>query len=130
MATINAEGVYRTEKTGAGALVILPAAGPAGGLRLTLAAYAGEPLPGEIHDPGLEWLGIPGRWRLTCREGSYEFTTLGVEMHRALPGFFDEMLARHALRARDRTIMRCLLRLLGLPGGAALLQAWHARRGR
>jgi hypothetical protein len=130
MATINAKGVYRTEKTGTGTLVILPATAPAGGLRLTLAAYMGEPLPGEIHDPGLEWLVVPGCWRLTCREGSYEFTATGVEMHRALPGLFDDMLALHALRARDRTIMRCLLRLLGLPGGAGLLRAWHARRGR
>jgi hypothetical protein len=130
MAAINAEGVYRTGKTGAGALVILPAAGPAGGLRMTLATYAGEPLPGEIHDPRLERLGAPGRWRLICREGSYEFTTDGVEIHRAMPGLFDDLLARHGLRARDRTMVRCLLRLLGLPGGARLLRAWHARRGR
>jgi hypothetical protein len=47
-----------------------------------------------------------------------------------LPGFFDEMLAAHALRSRDKVVVRWLLWLLRLPGGAKLLRSWHARRGR
>jgi hypothetical protein len=130
MAVFNAEGAYRSARTGAGARVLLPAAEAPAAPCWTLSAYAGDPLPATIHDPRLERLDSPGRWRLACREGSFEFTARAVEVQEALPGLFDEMLAPYALRSRDKRVVRWLLRLVRLPGGAKLLRTWQARRGR
>ena len=130
MAVFNAEGVYRSVRTEAGVLLLLPAGEVTAGPRWILSAHAGDPLPATIHDPRLERLGDPGRWRLACREGRFEFTARALEVQEALPGFFDDMLAPYALRSRDRRVVRWLLRLVRLPGGARFLRTWHARRGR
>jgi hypothetical protein len=130
MAVFNAEGAYLSARTGAGALVLLPAGETRAGPRWIVSAYAGAPLPATIHDPRLERLDTPERWRLACREGRFEFTARAVEVQEALPGLFDEMLAPYALRSRDKRVVRWLLRLVRLPGGARLLRTWQARRGR
>jgi len=129
MAVFDAEGAYRSARTGTGALLFLPAGQNRAAPRWILSGCAGDPLPATIHDPRLERLDSPGRWRLACREGSFEFTARAVEVQEALPGLFDEMLAPYALRSRDKRVVRWLLRLVRLPGGARLLRSWQARRG-
>lgn len=52
----------------------------------------------------------------------------GGELLQPLPGLFDEMLSPFAMKPRDRVLVRVLLRLLRLPGGAWLLRTWHASR--
>lgn len=96
--------------------------------RLVLTACRGSALPAEVHDPRLEEAGS-GLWRLACREGRFEFHAAGVELLEPRPDLFQALLAGHALRPRDRLVVRSLLGLLRLPGGARLLRAWHARRG-
>ena len=92
-----------------------------------IAGHVGPPLPETLH--GLELLAVGnGRWRLRCREGQLEFAARLVERLEPLPQLFDPLLARHALRARDRARVGILLKLLRLPGGAWLLRAWHASR--
>jgi hypothetical protein len=107
-----------------------PTGGDAGRPRLICPGFSGDGLPPELHDPQLGRLDESGGWRLTCREGIFDFRARGFEVHQAMPGFFDGMLAGYALRSRDRAVVRWLLRLLRLPGGARLLRAWHAGRGR
>lgn len=130
MAVFNAKGAYRSVRTGTGALVLLPGDQTPAARCWILSGCAGDPLPATIHDPRLERLESPGRWRLACREGSFEFTARAIEVQEALPGLFDEMLAPYALRGRDKTVVRWLLRLVRLPGGARLLRSWQARRSR
>ena len=101
------------------------------GLRVLVSGFRGTPLPPVLHDPQLQpdpGLADRGDWRVSCREGEFRFSARGVEHHEALPGFFDPMLAGYALRSRDRVVVRVLLRLLRLPGGAWLMRAWHASR--
>ena len=130
MAVFNAKGSYLNARTGAGARVLLPTGETRAAPRWFLSGCAGDPLPAAIHDPRLESLDSPGRWRLDCLEGSFEFTARAVEVQEALPSLFDEMLAPYALRNRDKRVVRWLLRLVRLPGGARLLRSWQARRGR
>lgn len=130
MRNIAAVGDYQAHVSRAGALVIAPVQDRAGAPRFSLGSYAGALPPATLHDPRLERLDQAGRWRLVCREGSFEFSSRGLEVHEPLPGLFDEALAEYALRARDRSVVRWLLRLVRLPGGARLLRAWQARRGR
>ena len=118
----------------------LPAAGPASlvfeslqapGLRVLVHGYRGPPLPSRVTDARLEGAGAGATghaWRLDAREGGFEFEACSVERHEARPAFFEPMLAGFALRPRDRTVVRILLRLLRLPGGAWLMRAWHASR--
>jgi hypothetical protein len=124
-----AAGAYGASVTSAGVLRIVPAEGGAGP-EFMLARSSGELPSGPLHDPQLEAVAGTGRWRLACREGNFEFTSAGLEVQQPLPGLFEPMLAGFALRKRDRRVVRWLLRLLRLPGGARLLSAWHARRGR
>jgi hypothetical protein len=128
MIVAEAVGSYRAEVSGAGTLVMAPVGEGVGRSRLLCFGYDGEAVPSSVHDPRVERLAASGDWRLICREGSFDFRARGVEAHQALPTFFDAMLGEYALRSRDKAVVRWLLRLLRLPGGAKLLQAWHARR--
>jgi hypothetical protein len=130
MRIIAADGAYQAQVTRAGALVIAPVRNRAGAPRFSLGNHAGALPPPMLHDPRLEPLDQAGRWRLVCREGTFEFSSRGLEVHEPLPGLFDEALAEYALRGRDRAVVRWLLRFVRLPGGARLLRAWQARRGR
>ncbi len=130
MRSIAAEGAYQAHVSRAGALLIAPVRNRARAPRFSLGNHAGELPPPTLHDPRLERLDQAGRWRLVCREGSFEFSSRGLEVHQSLPGLFDEVLAEYALRRRDRAVVRWLLRLARLPGGARLLRAWQARRKR
>jgi hypothetical protein len=51
-------------------------------------------------------------------------------LHEPLPGFYGPILARFALPWHERLVARWLVRLVGFPGVARLLFAWHARRAR
>lgn len=118
----------------------LRAAGPASlvleslqapGLRVLVHGYRGPSLPARLTDPRLEEAGAGATghaWRLDSPEGGFEFQALSIERHEALPAFFEPMLAGFALRPRDRTVVRILLRMLRMPGGAWLMRAWHASR--
>ena len=102
------------------------------GLQVVIAGYRGPVLPRQIHAPRLQPIDTTAElraWRLSCREGEFPFMARGVEHHEALPQLFDPLLAEFSLRPRDRTVVRVLLRLLRLPGGAWLMRAWHASRG-
>lgn len=126
------EGGFTVIQATADAASISLAAGASPGLQVVVTGYQGPMLPRLIHDPRLQPTGEtvePRTWRLACREGEFRFTARGVEQHEALPGLFDPLLAGFALRPRDRTVVRVLLRLLRLPGGAWLMRAWHASRG-
>ena len=94
-----------------------------GGLVIILAVASGW-LVGH-----LDLRDASGAWRLGCREGEFTFSARSIEYHEALPQLFDPLLAGFALRSRDRAVVRVLLRLLRLPGGAWLMRAWHASRG-
>jgi hypothetical protein len=50
--------------------------------------------------------------------------------HEPRPGLFDAELARFRPTPAERWVGRTLVALLRLPGAAALLLGWHARRGR
>ena len=102
------------------------------GLQVVITGYRGPALPRLIHAPQFQPTGEssePRAWRLGCREGEFAFTARAVEHHEALPQLFDPLLAEFSLRSRDRAVVRVLLRLLRLPGGAWLMRAWHASRG-
>jgi hypothetical protein len=51
-------------------------------------------------------------------------------VHEPLPAFYRPILARFALPWHERWLARLLVRLVGVPGVARLLFAWHARRAR
>jgi hypothetical protein len=126
------EGGFMVIPAAADAATVSLAAEASPGLQVVITGYRGPVLPRRIHDPRLRPTGEttdPGAWRLSCPEGEFAFTARGVEHHQALPGLFDPLLAGFSLRARDRTVVRVLLRLLRLPGGAWLMRAWHASRG-
>jgi hypothetical protein len=108
-----------------GSLVLEPEGGT--GLRVFISGYRGDRLPSRLHDARIAPPGDAG-WRLSCREGDYGFEARGLEVHEPHPGLFDDLVAGHALGSRDRLMVRCLLRLLRLPGGERLLRTWHARR--
>lgn len=121
--------VIRTDEP-ARTIVLAPEAG--GAAPQFVIADAGEvALPAVIHAPRLAPIADAGgraRVRLVCREGEFEVTARGFEVLESPPGFYDESLAPFTLRARDRTVVGWLLRLLRLPGGTWLLRAWHTRR--
>jgi len=130
MIVLNAAGSYRVAVPEARGVVMCAPEETEDAPVLICTGYAGEALPAAIHDPRVERPTGSGDWRLTCREGVFDFRARGVEVHEAMPELFDGMLADYALRDRERAVVRWLLRLLGLPGGAKLLRAWHGRRGR
>jgi hypothetical protein len=130
MKVVKAAGAYRTATTRTGTLVMEPEERAADCPSFLWSQCVGDSLPQRIHDPQVENLGERGAWRVLCREGRFDLRARGLEVHQGLPGFFDPMLATHALPSGDRSVVRWLLRLLRLPGGAKLLRAWHARRGR
>jgi len=125
------EGAFTVVQVAAEGGSVSLASGTLPGTQWVISGYRGPVLPRLIHDPRLGPAGgtaAPGAWRLGCREGEFPFTARGVERHEALPGLFDPLLAGFSLRPRDRTVVRVLLRLLRLPGGAWLMRAWHASR--
>lgn len=125
------EGEFTVVQTAADAGSVSLVSATAPGTQVAISAYRGPVLPRRIHDPRLWAAGsaaTPGAWRLDCREGEFPFTARGVERHEALPGLFDPLLAGFSLQARERAVVRVLLRLLRLPGGAWLMRAWHASR--
>ena len=133
MPATGADGTYRVLRSAEPARTLVLAPEPAGsGPRFVIAGWSGGDLPAVVSRPRLERLadeGASGRFRLSCAEGRFEFGALGVEVLEDRTGLFDVPLAEFALRPRDRSVVRWLLRLLRLPGGARLLRAWHTRRG-
>lgn len=128
----DAGGTYRVLYPAEPARTLILAPEPDGpGHRFVIAAWAGERLPEVVTGPRIESLeegDAPGRFRLTCREGCFDFAARGIEVLEDRPALFDESLAPFALRPRDRSVVRWLLGLLRLPGGAWLLRLWHSRR--
>lgn len=99
----------------------------AGEVHTVIVGYEGPPLPQRLSEARLERAG-PGAWRLSSAEGDFAFNARGLERLEPQPALFDGLLAPFALRARDRTLVGVLLKLLRLPGGAWLLRRWHSRR--
>lgn len=125
------EGAFTVTQAGAAATVSLMSKGSPG-QQVAVSGYRGPVLPPLIHDPRLQETGEPAdghSWCISCGEGEFRFSARSVEHHEPLPRLFDPLLDGFALRARDRTVVRVLLRLLRLPGGAWLMRAWHASRG-
>lgn len=103
----------------------------AGHRRVVLSGYRGAELPESLSDVRLqaeEGDQPPRRWRMSAREGTFEFRANSVEDQASRAGAFDALLSPYALGPRDRRMVRLLLGLLRLPGGAWLLRAWHASR--
>lgn len=94
---------------------------------VVVAGYEGPSLPPGLEATVLERLGERS-WRLTTREGAIDFTARGVEWLEPVPQLFDGLLAPFVLKQRERMLVRILLQLLKLPGGAWLLRRWHAGR--
>ncbi len=128
MARHQIDGPCRIERLPPSGVVVATATAADPAPCLVLVAGVEPAPPTRVHDPRVEPTG-PGRWRLSCREGEFELRAAGLEWLDPRPQLFQELLAGHALRTRDRVVARGLLLLLGLPGGARLLRAWHARRG-
>ena len=126
------EGAFTVGQAAGHAATVSLAEESSPGRLVVITGYRGPVLPRLIHDPRLQPAGEtadPGAWRLGCREGEFTFSARSIEHHEALPQLFDPLLAGFALRSRDRAVVRVLLRLLRLPGGAWLMRAWHASRG-
>jgi hypothetical protein len=122
-----ATGSFRVvEATGTGARR-LELDGDAGAV-VAIAGYAGDVLPARLEAAVLERDGRPGHWRLTGRGLNACFEARSVELLEPRPTLFESLLAPHRLRARDRRMIRLLLGMLRLPGGAWLLRTWQARR--
>jgi hypothetical protein len=51
-------------------------------------------------------------------------------VHEPRPELYGPLLARFALRPRDRLLGRVLVGLARIPGAVRLLTGWHARRAR
>lgn len=85
----------------------------------TLSNLAVEPLDGAADGR---------RWRLSSDEGQFDFEARVVDRVEERPGLYVPLHSRFALTAVDRLVVRSLLWLLRLPGGARLLRHWHARR--
>jgi hypothetical protein len=115
----------RVHDEGAGR-VVLEAEAPAAGF-VVVSGYDGPALPSRLVAAVLEPVG-PRAWRLSTDEGAVEFRARGMEVLAPQPALFDKLLAPFALKPRDRRLVRVLLKLLRLPGGAWLLRRWHARR--
>lgn len=131
MQSLVLEGTFNVARAAADPATVAMESPASPGLRVLIRGYRGPPLPPVVHDPRLQStpdLADRAGWRVSCREGEFEFSARGVEHHQALSGFFDPMLAGFALRSRDRAVVRVLLRLLRLPGGAWLMRVWHASR--
>jgi len=88
-------------------------------------------LPEVLVDPRFERsAGAPAaRWLLATAGATYEFEAAEVTLLRPRPQLLAPLVAPFSLRPRDRRVLRVLLWLLRLPGGARALRAWHARRG-
>jgi hypothetical protein len=99
---------------------------------LDIARYQGPPLPAVLTDPLVEVLSDSGPalrgWRISSAEGRFEFRALAVEQIEEWPGLYEPLHRAFRLSTADRLAVRTLLWLLRLPGGAALLRRWHARR--
>jgi len=94
---------------------------------VVVAGYEGPSLPPGLEASRLERTGERS-WRLTTRDGAIDFTARGVEWLEPLPRLFDGLLAPFVLKQRERALVRILLQLLKLPGGAWLLRRWHDGR--
>lgn len=111
-------------------LVLVPDEGTAAETYVFADCDAGE-LPDHLHGLLVEEAGSegePSRWQIACVEGRFGIAARGLEVLAGKPQLFDELLAPFRLRERDRKVVRWLLGLLRLPGGAWLLRAWHTRR--
>ena len=100
--------------------------------RIVIAGFRGGPLPDVVTDPGMTHSAAAqeaSSWVLQCNEGSFAFDARAVELQEPRVGLFDELVAPHALKRRERLAARALLWFMRWPGGARLLRAWHARRG-
>lgn len=129
MVTLSAAGSFAVEVKAMGAVRLVLLSGSSE--RIVIAGYHGAVLPSVVTDPCMSprnAAGVASAWTLACAEGSFDFEARAVERQEQRPRLFDALLVSHALRARERFVVRWLLRLMRLPGGARLLHAWHARR--
>ncbi len=55
---------------------------------------------------------------------------MNFPLHEPRPELYELLLARFALRPRDRLLGRLLVGLARVPGAVRLLSGWHARRAR
>ncbi len=95
---------------------------------LVMSGYRGPALPAAIANPRIESGGGHGTWRLLGDHGSITFGASAIDAIETRPALYESLHRRFALAARDRLVLRILLALLRLPGGARLLRRWHARR--
>lgn len=115
----------------AGRLVLRGSGRPA--TLLVLVGYRGAALPDTL--TGVQLSSHPGKsrlndWRLSSREGIFDFEARAVDQLIECPELFLPLLRPFALRRIDRLAARLLLAMLRFPGGARLMRRWHAGRGR
>ncbi|MGH8250009.1 MAG: hypothetical protein ACREVI_04820 [Steroidobacteraceae bacterium] len=127
-------GIYRVvERNGPGGRLVLRSAAGRGASSVIVAGYRGAELPAAVTDPEIAGIidgrNAAGHWRLTSREGSFDFKARAVDRVEEQPALYDALHRRFALTFKDRLAAQALLVALRLPGGARLLRGWHARRG-
>lgn len=74
------------------------------------------------------WLDGQGACELRAVEGRYVGRISGCQVLEAAPALLEPLVQPFALGPLSRRIALILLTLLRLPGGSALLRAWHERR--
>jgi hypothetical protein len=101
-----------------------------GGDCVVVAGWRQGELPEELVDPRFERQGglRADGWSLATAGSSFEFEATEVTLLEPRPQLLAPLVAPFSLRPRDRRVLRVLLWLLRLPGGARVLRAWHARR--
>jgi hypothetical protein len=98
---------------------------------VVVADYRGADLPAAVTSPVIAPRSDGGsveNWRLSSREGVFDFQARAVDRLEERPALYDALHWPFALSTRDRVAARALLLALRLPGGARLLRHWHARR--
>lgn len=134
MSASEQHGIFRiVERGGPGGRLVLRNESAGRATSIVVAGFRGTSLPGALTDPGIaaraDGGSVPGHWRLTSREGVFDFEARTVDRVEEQPSLYHPLHRRFALTARDRFAARALLLALRLPGGARLLRNWHARRG-
>jgi hypothetical protein len=132
MSSITASGRFaRPPEAAAPRQRIFRSASDPDGDCIVVAGWRRGELPESLVDPRFERLGEShdARWSLATGAATFEFEAAEVTLLEPRPGLLAPLLAPFGLRPRDHRVLRVLLWLLRLPGGARALRAWHARRG-
>lgn len=99
---------------------------------LVIAQYRGPELPATLTDPLVEPrsedYGSARAWRLTSREGRFDFEARAVDQLEECAALYTPLHRAFELRRPERLALGVLLWLLRLPVGARWLRRWQARR--